>query len=176
MSLPKDFLKSIYLTGKDGLHLLEHFPRCGMRVASMVQGYDLENTVQKRIACLAVPLAVDRLSALLTHSNINPFGTLNKPLLSPPGWLFPVVWTILFVLMGIAPYLEVSGKPNRTDLTVYGIQLLFNFVWSISLFQHDTIPVFLYLTRDFVAAQLELRHSCFIGYPSRRDISRCHLV
>ena len=63
------------------------------------------------------------------------FEAFNKPPLSPPGWLFPVVWTILFVLMGIAFHLVVvSGKPGRTALTVYGVQIFFNFLWSILLF------------------------------------------
>ena len=59
----------------------------------------------------------------------------NKPPLSPPGWLFPVVWTILYILMGIASYLVLtSGKPNQTALTIYGVQLFFNFFWSILFF------------------------------------------
>ena len=108
--------------------------------------------MQKRIACFAVPLAVDRLSALLTRSSMNrSWRAINLPL-SPSRWLFTVVWTILFVLMGIASYLEVSRKPSQTALTVYGAQFLFNFVWPISLFQSGTIPVCLYLVRDFGAA------------------------
>lgn len=106
---------------------------------------------KKRIACLTLPLTVAGLSTLLTRSNINPFETLNKPPLSPSGWLFTVVWTILFVLMEIASYLEVSRNPSQTALTIYVAQLLFHFVWSL-FFQHGTIPVCLYLARDFVAA------------------------
>lgn len=87
------------------------------------------------IICLVIPLAVGGLSALLTQNNMETFDTISKPALSPPGWLFPVVWTILYVLMGIASYLVLtSGKPNCTALTVYGIQLIFNFFWSILFF------------------------------------------
>lgn len=87
------------------------------------------------LICIAVPLLVGGLSALITRKGMDIFETINKPSLSPPGWLFPVVWTILFILMGIASYLVlVSEKPqgeiNRA-LTVYGIQLIFNFFWSI---------------------------------------------
>ena len=90
---------------------------------------------KKLLACLAIPLAVGGLSALLTCSGMESFEAINKPPLSPLGWLFPVVWTILFVLMGIASYLVVvSGKPRRTALTVYGVQLFFNFLWSILFF------------------------------------------
>lgn len=90
------------------------------------------------LICLAIPLLVGGLSALITRGGMDTFETINKPALSPPGWLFPVVWTVLFILMGIASYLVlVSGKPqmeiNRA-LVIYGIQLIFNFFWSIFFF------------------------------------------
>ena len=87
------------------------------------------------ITCLVIPLAVGSLSALLTQKGVETFELLNKPTLAPPGWLFPVVWTILYILMGIASYLVLtSGKPNDTALAVYGIQLVFNFFWSLIFF------------------------------------------
>lgn len=90
---------------------------------------------KKLIICLAIPLAVGGFAALLTQDSMKTFESINKPMLSPPGWLFPIVWTILYILMGIASYLVLtSGKPNRTALTVYGIQLIFNFLWSLIFF------------------------------------------
>ncbi|MBD5478052.1 MAG: tryptophan-rich sensory protein [Lachnospiraceae bacterium] len=87
------------------------------------------------ITCIAIPLAVGSLSALLTRNSMETFNTIAKPGLAPPGWLFPVVWTILYVLMGIASYLVLtSGKPNDKALTTYGIQLIFNFFWSLIFF------------------------------------------
>ena len=87
------------------------------------------------ITCLAIPLAVGSLSALLTRNSMETFNAITKPGLSPPGWLFPVVWTILYILMGIASYLVLtSGKPNDKALTSYVIQLVFNFFWSIIFF------------------------------------------
>lgn len=87
------------------------------------------------ITCIVIPLAVGSLSALLTQNSMEAFDFMNKPALSPPGWLFPVVWTILYILMGIASYLVLtSEKPNDAALTVYGIQLIFNFFWSIFFF------------------------------------------
>lgn len=90
------------------------------------------------LICLAIPLLVGGLSAFITRGGMDAFEKINKPSLSPPSWLFPVVWTILFILMGIASYLVlVSGKPqmkiNRA-LLIYGIQLIFNFFWSILFF------------------------------------------
>ena len=67
------------------------------------------------------------------------FERLNQPPLSPPGWLFPVVWTILYLMMGIASYLVyTSGKePEEVSgaLTVYGVQLVVNFLWPIVFFR-----------------------------------------
>ena len=88
---------------------------------------------------LAIPLAVGGLSAFLTKDSMKDFAKLKQPPLSPPGWLFPVVWTILYILMGIASYLVYQQKQeNRvqvvTALTLYGIQLFFNFFWSIFFF------------------------------------------
>lgn len=89
-------------------------------------------------ACLAIPLAVGGLAALLTGGGIDTFATLNQPPLSPPGWLFPVVWTILYILMGFASYLVLSSDAPqahiRRGLVLYGIQLAFNFWWPIFFF------------------------------------------
>ena len=63
------------------------------------------------------------------------FAMVKKPPLSPPGWLFPVVWTILYLLMGFASYLVlVAEKPGRTAWKFYLAQLAFNFVWPILFF------------------------------------------
>lgn len=94
---------------------------------------------RKLLICIAIPLAVGGLSAWLTRGSMDVFAGLNKPPLSPPGWLFPVVWTILFVLMGVASYLVLkSAKPQRVindALWLYGLQLAVNFFWSIFFFR-----------------------------------------
>ena len=87
------------------------------------------------IFCIVLPLAVGGLSAFLTRNSMQTFDSINKPSLAPPGWLFPVAWTILYILMGIASYLVVtSRKPNGSALITYGLQLIFNFFWSIIFF------------------------------------------
>lgn len=93
---------------------------------------------KKLFICIAIPLIVGAVSALLTRNQMMTFESLQKPVLSPPGWLFPVVWTILYILMGIASYFVlVSKKPNQIALTVYIIQLIFNFFWSIIFFNFE---------------------------------------
>lgn len=90
---------------------------------------------KKILICIAIPLLVGSVSAFLTRESMQTFSTLNKPPLSPPGWLFPIVWTILYILMGLASYMVlISKKENTSALTVYGIQLVFNFFWSIIFF------------------------------------------
>lgn len=99
------------------------------------------------IACIAIPLAVGSLSAFFTQNGMEAFSSMNKPVLSPPAWLFPVVWTILYILMGAASYLVLtSGKENDKALMIYGIQLLFNFFWSILFFRWELcLPAFFWL-------------------------------
>lgn len=92
---------------------------------------------KKFLLCLAIPLGVGGVSALLTSGNMQLFEEINKPPLSPPGWLFPVVWTILYISMGVALYLVVMAKDTKNNLPAYisfGVQLFFNFFWSIIFF------------------------------------------
>ena len=104
----------------------------------VVRGDFLNIQWKKLITCIAIPLAVGGLSALLTRDSMDAFATINKPVLSPPGWLFPVVWTILYMLMGIASYLMLTGEATKEEkgkaLNVYLYQLLVNFLWSTWFF------------------------------------------
>ncbi len=87
------------------------------------------------IISILIPLAVGSLSALLS-GNMSMYSSLNKPALSPPSYIFSIVWTFLYILMGISSYIIfVSGNTNSTKaLKIYGLQLLFNFFWSIIFF------------------------------------------
>lgn len=90
------------------------------------------------IKSIALPLLVGILSARISGTGMEDFAQLNQPPLSPPGWLFPVVWTVLYILMGIAAYIiytsEVEAGKRSAALRVYGYQLIFNFFWSIFFF------------------------------------------
>lgn len=93
---------------------------------------------KKLTICILLPLLVGAFSAFLTKDNMNIFEFLNKPPLSPPGFLFPIVWTILYILMGIASYLVLtSNKSDDFALIFYVIQLIFNFFWSILFFNFE---------------------------------------
>ena len=88
------------------------------------------------IISILIPLAVGSLSALLSGT-MSTYSTLNKPALSPPSILFPIVWTILYILMGISSYMiYISNSPDAPKaLKTYALQLFFNFCWSIIFFR-----------------------------------------
>lgn len=90
------------------------------------------------IKCIAIPLIAGGISALLTRGSMEEFAMLQKPPLSPPGWIFPVVWTILYTLMGISSYIILTSNANPEEiakaLRVYAYQLIANFLWSTFFF------------------------------------------
>lgn len=92
---------------------------------------------KKHFICLAVPLAVGGLATLLS-GGMDSYKIMNQPPLSPPGWIFPIVWTILYLLMGWASYRVLVSNAPREDrkkaLTFYGIQLFLNFLWPLVFF------------------------------------------
>lgn len=92
----------------------------------------------KLVKAVALPLLVGAVSGILTGGGMQSFGMLNKPPLSPPGWLFPVVWTILYILMGIASYLvaeaDADEEKKEKALSIYYYQLLVNFLWPVFFF------------------------------------------
>ena len=94
--------------------------------------------IKSLVICIIIPLAVGGLAALLTMGSMKDFEALNKPPLSPPGWLFPIVWTVLYVLMGIASYLALETPSSADDtkdaFKAYFLQLFFNFFWSVIFF------------------------------------------
>ena len=82
----------------------------------------MKSNIKKLLIYLAIPLAVGGLSALFS-GGMSDYASLNQPPLAPPGWVFPVVWTILYLLMGYAAYrVSESGAPTqqiRQALLVY---------------------------------------------------------
>lgn len=88
---------------------------------------------KKLLICLGIPLAVGGLSALLS-GGMDTYQMLNQPPLSPPGWVFPVAWTVLYLLMGYASYRVLTSGADkeqiRDALLLYAGQLALNFLWS----------------------------------------------
>lgn len=98
--------------------------------------------IWRLLVSLAIPLGIGGLSALIAGDSMEAFGKFNQPPLAPPAWLFPVAWTILYVLMGIACFMvwihptnrQITAKEKTFFFVVYGVQLVFNFFWSIFFF------------------------------------------
>lgn len=91
------------------------------------------------VISVLIALLVGGLSALLTSGSMDIYGTVNTPPLSPPAIVFPIVWTILFTLMGISSAIVyVKGKEEDIDISsalgIYLLQLAVNFFWSIIFF------------------------------------------
>ncbi len=88
------------------------------------------------IISIAAALIVGSLSALLTSDSMDIYSTAKTPPLSPPGIIFPIVWTVLYTLMGIsaARIYNANGQKFDSSLLIYAIQLAVNFAWSLIFF------------------------------------------
>ena len=92
------------------------------------------------IYCVAICLVVGYLSSITTQSSINTwYPTLIKPVFNPPNWLFAPVWTLLFIMMGIAAgmiwnHLESQRELVKKALLFFTVQLLLNALWSYLFF------------------------------------------
>ena len=113
------------------------------------------------IFCLALPLAVGGLAVLVSGGS-DLYDQLIQPPLSPPGWVFPVMWTALYLLMGYASYLVgTSGLEKAVvypALGAYLVQLFFNFLWPVVFFGLVRFPAaFLVLVLLWIAIFITIR-------------------
>lgn len=85
---------------------------------------------------LLLSLGTGVAAGLITGKAVNDYSLLDKPDIAPPGWIFPIVWGILYILMGISSYLVYeSNCTNRSNaLRLYKSQLVLNFFWPIIFF------------------------------------------
>ena len=101
--------------------------------------------IVKLIIAILIPLLVGGLSAFITKDAMMVFDNIKKPPLAPPGIVFPIAWSILYILMGIASYLIYNLDEDKlialqvvlrkNTLIIYVVQLVFNFFWSIIFFK-----------------------------------------
>ena len=96
----------------------------------------MSNTL-KLIISLALPQIAGGLGAFFTISSVQSwYQTINKPFFNPPSWIFGPMWTLLYVLMGIACYLIWKKKhlQKKQLLALFFAQLLLNALWSPAFF------------------------------------------
>lgn len=88
------------------------------------------------IVNLIIPLGVGTLAGVLTMDSMKIYKNLTHPRFAPPSFLFPIVWTILYILMGISSYMvyESNSTLKNKALRVYILQLSMNFVWPLLFF------------------------------------------
>lgn len=90
------------------------------------------------VVSIGIPLLIGRITSLLIPNISSIYGDLVKPNFAPPPVVFPIAWTILYILMGIASYKVYVLKYDNIDVSaalfVYAIQLLLNFLWTVIFF------------------------------------------
>lgn len=89
------------------------------------------------IISILIPIAVGLLASVFSINGMKEFANVNKPPLSPPSIVFPIVWTILYSLMGYSIYIIIRKETKIcrvTSTSLYSLQLLVNFIWTITFF------------------------------------------
>ena len=104
------------------------------------------------IISILIPVAVGSISALISRIP-GRYAGMQQPPFSPPAIVFPIVWTALYILMGISAYMISRSEDARKSraLSVYALQLFFNFFWSILFFRFSWyLPAFFWLAAMIV--------------------------
>ncbi|WP_291650362.1 TspO/MBR family protein [Clostridium sp.] len=87
---------------------------------------------------ILIPVGAGFIVGYLNQNSIATYETLNKPFFNPPAIIFPIIWTILYILMGIAAYRIYMRNKQGTDdkgaYFFYLVQLIFNLMWSFIFF------------------------------------------
>ena len=100
----------------------------------------MKDNTKKLILCIGLPVLGGALIGWFTGTMGN-YDDFVKPPLSPPGWLFPVVWTILYALMGYALWRALircdTSREQTSVLTVFSFQLALNYLWPVIFFVID---------------------------------------
>ena len=88
----------------------------------------------KNLFYIFFPLIIGIITSLLTKGNFN-LNELKQPPLTPPSILFPIVWTVLYLLIGISYYLyKKNTYTEKTEIIIYYTQLFVNSLWTIIFF------------------------------------------
>lgn len=137
----------------------------------------MNKNIKTLLVSLVIPLAAGGLGALLS-GGMRSYASLNQPPLSPPAWAFPIVWTILYLLMGYAAYrIYIAGAEPadiRKALMFDSIQLFLNFLWPILFFGFQwywaafvlllLLWAFIYITMHLFGAIDDIAENLLIPY------------
>jgi benzodiazapine receptor len=145
------------------------------------------------IICLLIPLMVGGISGYITADETRDgtwYSSLNKPSFNPPNFVFAPVWTVLYLLMGVSLYMvwnNSTGNLRKKVITIFAIQLFFNFCWSILFFYFHLIlasvvdivllwfcilwMIFIFHRIKPVAGYLQIPYIIWVSFASMLDIS-----
>ena len=95
--------------------------------------------IGKLIVSILACQAVGAMGAVFTAGSVNTwYAGLSKPSFNPPDWLFAPVWTLLYILMGIAAFFVwrkgTQNRPVKIALIVFLVQLILNVLWLVVFF------------------------------------------
>ena len=148
--------------------------------------------IKTYVVAIAIPLTVGILSAFFTKDNMDIYEEIIVPDLAPPSWLFPIVWTILYILMGISSGLVYSNRERdpeaaRTGLTTYAVSLVINFAWSIIFFNANAFllsfiwlvllfytiirTIYYYYKVDKIATFLQIPYAVWVAFAGYLNFS-----
>lgn len=119
---------------------------------------------------IIIPLITGFLGSIFTSSSVSTwYIALSKPSFNPPSWLFGPVWTVLYIMMGIALYLVwINKKKNRTAFIVFGVQLFLNLLWSVLFFGlRNPLSAFI----EIIILWLAIAYTIIIFYKINRNTS-----
>ena len=146
--------------------------------------------IKPYLISVLISSAVGGLAAFLTRNSMKIYKEIATPPLSPPSWIFPVVWSILYILMGISAaiiYKEDSiGETRQKALITYAASLIFNFSWSIIFFNFRAFGVafiallillfliirtiYLYSKINRIAAYLQIPYALWVAFAGYLNI------
>lgn len=119
-------------------------------------------SLPKLILFCVVTVAAGSLGGLLAKNSFDTYEALQKPPLAPAGFVFPIVWTVLYLLMGIAAYFvsEKRSEQSKNALTTFVFYMVLNILWPTAFFKKGAFLGALLL----IAGQLILICACIFSY------------
>lgn len=103
----------------------------------------MKKIFKKNIVIIGLTFLIPGITSFLIKNSFSTYKDLVQPKLSPPAFIFPIVWSILYLLMSIA---AIFTKENEKCLKLYYIQLIFNILWT---------PIF-FLFNNYLLALIDL--------------------
>lgn len=91
--------------------------------------------IKKLLLYILITIFIGGFFGFFIMNDSNSYNDLIKPALTPASTIFPIVWTILYILMGVSLYLISQSKGDKEkSYQIYFAQLVFNSLWTLIFF------------------------------------------